>query len=233
MTADRPPTESRTALVTGANRGLGLAVAARLLALGHRVAVAARDEAAAQRAAGALGPGAFGVPMDVTDERSIARARDQAGPVDVLVNNAGVLLAEDTWPDQVSSTVIRCTFEVNALGAWLVSQAFLPGMQARGWGRVVMVSSGTARFSGGLHTAAAAYSMSKAALNAVTVLLATAAEGSGVLVNAVNPGRVKTRMMPEATCSPQEAAVDVAWLATLPDGGPTGRLFRSRSEAAW
>lgn len=233
MTADGPPAVARTALVTGANRGLGLAIAGRLLALGHHVVVAARDEAAAQRAADALGPGAVGLSMDVTDEHSIARSRDRAGPVDILVNNAGVLLAEDTVPDQVSSAVIGATFKVNALGPWMVSQAFLPVMQARGWGRIVMVSSGTARFSGGLHPQAAAYSMSKTALNAITVLLATATEGSGVLVNAVNPGRVRTRMMPEATCPPEEAAVDVAWVATLPDGGPTGRLFRGRRETAW
>lgn len=223
----------RTALVTGANRGLGRAVAAALHAAGLRVVLAARDGEQASRAAGQLGDGATAVQLDVTDAASVRRARTAAGVVDVLVNNAGVLLDAGSDPLSVPMEVVERAFAVNVLGSWRVSQEFMPAMLANGWGRVVMVSSGTASFANGVFGGAPGYSVSKVALNAMTVMLAEQTRGSGVLVNAVNPGRVRTRMMPVAPRCVEEAAADVVRAAMLSDEGPTGAFLRGDGEMSW
>jgi NAD(P)-dependent dehydrogenase (short-subunit alcohol dehydrogenase family) len=225
--------ERRTALVTGASRGLGTAICARLHELGLEVVVSARAEWDARRVAAALGEGARGVALDVAEQDSVVRARDRVGDVDVLVNNAGVLLDQGTCPSTVPLELIERQFAVNTLGAWRVSQAFLPAMVAQGWGRIVMVSSGTGAFSNGLFTGASGYSVSKVALNALTVLLAQETQGTGVLVNAVNPGLVRTRMSPHAEQAPEDVAIDIAWAATLPDDGPTGTFLRRRRAIDW
>jgi NAD(P)-dependent dehydrogenase (short-subunit alcohol dehydrogenase family) len=220
-------------LVTGANRGIGGAVAAALHAAGLRVVLAARDGEQAFRAASQLGDGATAVQLDVTDAVSVRRARTAAGPVDVLVNNAGVLLDAGCDPLSVPMEVVERAFAVNVLGSWRVSQEFMPAMLENGWGRVVMVSSGAASFANGVFGGAPGYSVSKVALNAMTVMLAEQTRGSGVLVNAVNPGRVRTRMMPVAPRSVEEAAVDVVSAAMLSDDGPTGAFLRGDGEMSW
>jgi NAD(P)-dependent dehydrogenase (short-subunit alcohol dehydrogenase family) len=226
-------TERRIALVTGANRGLGRAVSARLHALGHHVVVTARSEQDARLTAAALGRSARWVRLDVTDGDSVRRAREHVGVVDILVNNAGVLLDWGQRPSSVPLQLVEQHLAVNALGAWRVCQAFLPGMIQRHWGRIVMVSSGTGAFGNGLFAGAPAYSVSKTMLNAITVLLAEETRGYGVLVNAVNPGLVRTRMRPDAGRLPEDAAVDVVWAATLPDDGPTGTFLRGRRPIEW
>ncbi|MFM9368697.1 SDR family NAD(P)-dependent oxidoreductase [Streptomyces sp. Da 82-17] len=231
MTTSAP--RPRTALVTGANRGLGRATAALLHKAGFHVVLAGRDGDAVAVAARTLGEGAGSVALDVTDDTSVARAAARVGPVDVLVNNAGTLLDDGAPPTRVPLSVVRDTLAVNVLGSWRVAQAFLPGMVERGWGRVVMVSSGTGSFANGLFPKTPAYSASKAGLNAATVLLAKETEGTGVLVNAVNPGLTRTRMMPHATTPPEEAAADVVHVATLPDTAPTGAFFRSGQVIDW
>lgn len=224
---------ARTALVTGANRGLGKAVAAALHAAGLRVVLGARDGEQAVAAAAELGHGATAVQLDVTDAASVREARAAAGAVDVLVNNAGVLPDAGTDPLSVPLDAVERAFAVNVLGSWRVSQAFVPAMLANGWGRVVMVSSGTASFATGVFGGAPGYSASKVALNAITVMLAEQTRGCGVLVNAVNPGRVRTDMMPAAQRRAQDAAVDVLRAALLPDGGPTGAFLRGEGELGW
>ncbi|MEU6223668.1 SDR family NAD(P)-dependent oxidoreductase [Streptomyces sp. NPDC047042] len=226
-----PPT--RTALVTGANRGLGLAVAAELHARGHRVVLAARDERTAVEAAGRLGAEVVPLALDVTDQASVDRAVKHAGPVDVLVNNAGVQLDWGVAPSAVELDQVRYTLEVNLLGAWRMAQAFLPGMVERGWGRVVNVSSGAASFAYGPAAQCPAYSASKTALNALTVMLAKETEGSGVLVNSINPGMVRTRMRPDAEQTPQEAARHIADAALLPQDGPSGVFLRKDGTIPW
>jgi NAD(P)-dependent dehydrogenase (short-subunit alcohol dehydrogenase family) len=221
----------RTALVTGANRGLGLAVSTLLHARGFRVVLGGRDEEAVTAAASELG--AEAVVLDVSDDASVKRAAERVGRVDVLVNNAGTFLDRGDPPSAVPLSLVEATLAVNVLGAWRVSQAFVPGMVEQGWGRVVMVSSGTGSFANGLFPQAPAYSASKAALNAVTVLLAKETDGTGVLVNAVNPGLVRTRMRPDAERSPEDAAADIAYAATLPDGAPNGVFFRSGAVVGW
>jgi NAD(P)-dependent dehydrogenase (short-subunit alcohol dehydrogenase family) len=219
-----------TVLVTGANRGLGLATATLLHARGWRVVLAARNGDDAEAAAARLGDGARGVALDVTEP---AGAAERIGEVDALVSNAGVLLDGGTDPLSVPLDAVRDTFEVNVFGAWQVCQAFLPGMVCRGWGRVVLVSSGTGSFSTGLFAGAPGYALSKTAVNGLTVLLAERTRGTGVLVNAVNPGRARTRMMPGAERSPEEAAAGIVHAVTLPDGGPTGVFFRAGRQIGW
>jgi NAD(P)-dependent dehydrogenase (short-subunit alcohol dehydrogenase family) len=228
-----PMGEPRCALVTGANRGLGHAVAELLHTLGWRVVVAARHGAQAASVASELGSRARAVVLDTTDQDSVKRAREEIGPVDVLVNNAGVLLDPGSDPLSVPLELVERTLLVNLLGSWRVSQEFMPAMVEHGWGRVVMVSSGTATFHNGLFGGAPGYSVSKAALNGLTTMLAAQTKGTGVLVNAVNPGMTRTRMMPRAQREPEDAAVDIVYAATLPDDGPTGAFLRGREQIEW
>ncbi|WP_173142196.1 SDR family NAD(P)-dependent oxidoreductase [Kibdelosporangium persicum] len=225
--------EQRVAVITGANRGLGRAVAAELHRRNLSVVVTARNAADAARAAAELGPDVRSQPLDITDPGSVTRAVGTLGAVDVLVCNAGVLLDSGTDPLSVPLELVERTLLVNLVGSWRVAQAFVPDMVRRGWGRVVFVSSATGAFSVGLWTSAPGYSVSKTAVNGLTTMLATQTKGSGVLVNAVNPGQVRTRMVPDARRSPDEAAVDVADAATLPDDGPTGTFLRGDRFLDW
>lgn len=226
-------TGQRIALITGANRGLGRAVAAELHRRGLGVVVTARNDGEAAAAARELGPDVRWCALDVTDADSVKRAKEKAGRVDVLVSNAGVLLDGGTAPLSVPVDLVERTFAVNLFGSWRVAQAFVPDMVRRGWGRVLFVSSATGAFSVGLFTGAPGYSVSKTALNGLTTMLAEQTEGTGVLVNAVNPGMTRTRMMPKAQCSPEEVAVDIAAAATLSDDGPTGAFLRRGGRLEW
>ena len=221
--------QSKTALVTGANRGIGLAIAAGLAAGGHRVLLGSRDKAAGEKAAGKIGGGAAAIEIDVADEDSIASAVREAGEVDVLVNNAGILgkggVLDDTRDfDDSMAVMVR--------GPYLLIQQLAPGMERRGHGRIVNISSGWGAFSEGL-AGPAAYGVAKAALNALTVAAARQLPPS-VKVNAMCPGWVRTRMGGKvATRSPEEGAATAIWLATLGDDGPTGGFFRDREPIGW
>jgi NAD(P)-dependent dehydrogenase (short-subunit alcohol dehydrogenase family) len=231
---------AHVALVTGANRGLGLEIARQLLAQGLRVVVTGRDEAATYRALEALdaaGKNALAVRLDVTDPTTIAAARrtaeERLGPVDVVVNNAAVLLHENDDLLSIPRDAFRATFETNVLGAIEVCRVFVPPMAERGYGRVVNVSSGAGQLAR-LSTYAPAYSISKTALNAFTRVLATTYQGQGVLVNAVDPGWVRTDMGGKsAPRSVEQGAETAVWLATLPESGPTGGFFRDRRAIPW
>jgi NAD(P)-dependent dehydrogenase (short-subunit alcohol dehydrogenase family) len=223
----------RVALVTGANRGIGRAVVDELTRRGTDVIVTARGADAAKATAARVGGGTRWLELDVTEPASVRQAADSAGPVDMLVCNAGVLLDAGMDPLSVPLDLVERTLRVNLLGTWLVAQAFMPPMMARGWGRVVFVSSGTsAEFGGTPYLGTPGYSISKSALNTLTVMLAMQAAGSGVLVNAVNPGRVRTRMMPDAPGDPANAAAFIADAVGLPDDGPTGHFLSGRSSAS-
>jgi NAD(P)-dependent dehydrogenase (short-subunit alcohol dehydrogenase family) len=231
----------RVALVTGANRGLGLETARQLLARGVTVVMAGRDLASMERARRGLGEDARGravsLHMDVTDPDSITAAQqtahDRVGAVDVLVNNAAVLLFENEGVLSIPPSGYRDTFDANVFGVIEVCRRFVPEMARRRYGRVVNVSSGAGQLAT-MSTYAPAYSMSKAALNAFTRMLAATYRDAGVLVNAVDPGWVRTDMGgSSAPRSPQEGADTIVWLATLPDEGPTGGFFRDRREVEW
>jgi NAD(P)-dependent dehydrogenase (short-subunit alcohol dehydrogenase family) len=234
------PPKTRVALVTGANRGMGLETCRQLLTRGLRVVLAGRDEEAAERARRALGDAArnaMSVRLDVTDHTSIEAAYrtvvDRLGGVDVLVNNAAVLLFENSDVLSIPSDAFRQTFETNLFGAIDVCRTVVPSMAEQGYGRVVNVSSGAGQFAS-MSTYAPAYSMSKAALNAFTRILAAAYRDRGVLANAVDPGWVRTDMGgPSAPRSVEKGVETTVWLATLPDDGPTGGFFRDRRRIAW
>jgi len=205
-----------------------------------RVVLTERDGAAGASAAAALRKDGFDVVdavLDVTSLDSVrACARDvvgRVGKVDVLVNNAAVLIAENSELLETPADVFRRTFETNVHGVLMVCQAFVPSMVRRGYGRVVNVSSAAGQLSS-MGTYAPAYSVSKAALNALTIQLAGATKGTGVLVNCVNPGWVRTRMGGSGAPRAVEQGADtIVWAATLPANGGTGRFFGDRREIEW
>lgn len=230
----------RLALVTGGNRGIGREVVRQLAGLGFTVLLGSRDLEKGEREARALageGLKVFARRLDVTDAGSIEAVRAgveaEPGRLDVLVNNAAVLY--DSWQRAADADLrtVREAFETNTLGPWRMCQAFGPLLARGGRGRVVNVSSESgslASMSGGTP----AYGVSKAALNALTRMLADEFAASGVLVNSVCPGWVATEMGgPGAPRSVEEGAAGIVWAATLPDGGPTGGFFRDGQPLPW
>lgn len=238
----------KVAFVTGAGRGIGLEVCRQLAELGMTVVLTARDPEKAKAAAEQLvGEGLDVIPktLDVSDDESVrgvaAELEQQFGTLDVLVNNAA---AYADWSEMASSADLELAqgvFETNLFGAWRVCQVFLPLIGRSSHGRIVNVSSGAGshgepRF--GLTTnrgSTASYSISKAALNALTAKLAAELEGTCVLVNAVDPGLTATAPgMEEIGARPvAEGATSVVWGAILPDSGPTGGFFRDGEPLPW
>jgi NAD(P)-dependent dehydrogenase (short-subunit alcohol dehydrogenase family) len=222
----------RTALVTGGNRGIGEEVCRQLIGLGLSIVLAARDESGGQKAAKVLG--ARFEAMDVGSEASVqacaARLKKLKINVDVLVNNAGIYPSGGVL--DASTKDLREAMEINYWGALWTCRAFVPGMIARGYGRVVNVTSGYGLFSEGLE-GPAPYSLSKAAMDALTFKLSKELRGD-VKVNAVCPGWVRTRMGGAgAARSVEKGAETIIWLARLPASGPSGKVFRDKKELGW
>ena len=229
------------ALVTGANRGIGLEVARQLAGRGHQVAICARNAADAEAAALGIGAGTAGFVLDITDpvsvDAAVAAVVADFGRLDVVVNNAGGHYDDGATISRVTDEDLRDALEINTFGALRVTRAAIPHLRASGHGRVVNVSSRSGTFSATWGDAPA-YAVSKAALNMVTLLLAKELageqDGDGILVNACCPGWVRTRMGgDDAERSVEEGADTPVWLATLPDDGPTGGLFGERQPIAW
>lgn len=215
------------ALVTGANRGIGLAIAKGLVEQGHYVYLGSRDIGDGDVAAKQIG--ATAVRLDVSDQDSIIHAIDTVGAVDILVNNAGVLgsggVLED--PEEFARSMA-----VMVEGPFLLMHHLTPGMIGRRFGRIVNVSSGWGAFSDGVE-GPGAYGVAKAALNALTVSAARTLPDT-VKINAMCPGWVRTRMGGAgATRSPEQGADTAIWLATLDQNGPTGGFFRDRKRIEW
>ncbi|MFF0016797.1 SDR family oxidoreductase [Streptomyces sp. NPDC005374] len=225
----------RTALVTGANKGIGKHIARLLVAEGLTVYVGARDPGRGQRAVEEIGAGARLLVLDVEDPDGIVKAAARVDRLDVLVNNAGIspslALPGDTGVEE-----FRRTYETNVFGVVAVTNAFLPALRRSPHPRIVNVSSGTASLtwsttanpqftpgSGG----AAAYRSSKAAVNALTLLYAQSLAEEGFKVNALAPGLRATDLNSRAAAGgdPAEAARGALRLALLPDDGPTGGFF--------
>jgi NAD(P)-dependent dehydrogenase (short-subunit alcohol dehydrogenase family) len=227
------------ALVSGANRGIGRETARQLARLGHYVLIGSRDCSAGEREADQIeaeGGRVSVVKLDVSSEESVAHAaRDlgaDPGRLDVLVNNAGVYGSPAGAAD-TDLQEARQVLEVNAFGAWRLTQAMLPLLRAGGHGRIVNVSSGGGQLED-MQGGRAAYRVSKTGLNALTRILAAEEGGAGILVNSMCPGWVRTDMGGEsAPRSVEEGADTAVWLATLPDDGPSGGFFRDRKPIPW
>jgi NAD(P)-dependent dehydrogenase (short-subunit alcohol dehydrogenase family) len=227
----------RTVLVTGANRGIGLAIARELAELGHSVLLGSRDLGAGEDAASSLrrlGLDIVPIQVDLTRAATIDAAIDDIGrsgrSVDVLVNNAGVLHEKAVL--ELTDTEIADSIAVHLTGPLRLVRTLAPTMVTRGYGRIVNVSSDWGSFAEGLG-GPGLYGVTKAALNALTVRLAKELP-SAVKVNAMCPGWVRTRMGGRgATRTPAEAADTAVWLATLPEDGPTGGFFRDRKPIEW
>jgi NAD(P)-dependent dehydrogenase (short-subunit alcohol dehydrogenase family) len=225
----------RTALITGANRGIGLAIFAGLNKVGGiKVLVGSRRLTEGENAVEALGENATPVQLDLSESENLGRQVnsiiDKHGPVDILVNNAGVLESGNLL--EIERDKLNYSLQVNFLAPLELIRQLVPGMNARGYGRIVNVSSSWGSFAEGL-SGPAAYSISKAALNASTLSLAKDLR-KNVKVNSMCPGWVRTRMGGEgAPLTPEQGADTAIWLATLPEDGPSGGFYRDRKLIAW
>ncbi len=231
----------RVAVVTGANRGIGFEISRQLALQGLQVLLTSRDEARGHIAAETLAAQGLAVTsrqLDVTDVASVAAfgqylERGHAR-VDVLVNNAGILVERHaTTLSDLDTEVLRATLETNTIGVLRVTRAVLPLMRRAGYGRIVNLSSGLGQLSD-MQSGTPAYRISKTALNAVTRILAAELNGVDIKVNAVCPGWVRTDMGgPNAERSVERGADTAVWLATLPSEGPSGGFFRDREPIPW
>jgi NAD(P)-dependent dehydrogenase (short-subunit alcohol dehydrogenase family) len=243
----------RIAFVTGANRGIGLATARRLARECGHVIVAARNAEAGQRAGDRLSREGFSVSsltMDVTDAASVRAAAadvsERFGHLDVLVNNAGIL-PEATHADRTEAldlAMFEQTYATNVLGPVAVIEAFLPLIRKSSAGRIVNVSSAMGSLAHQTDPGSPWYSMivpayqsSKAALNAITIVLAKALADTPIKVTSVCPGFVRTDLTPanreQAPTTPEEAAEVIARAAALPSDGETGTFVDVNGTVRW
>ena len=230
---------ARVALVTGGNRGIGFETCRQLARFGYTVILGARDPSKGRAAADLLvaeGGAVTPQQIDVADGDSVARGVRavvaEHGGLDVLVNNAAILY--DTWQHGVDADLatVHQALGTNLFGAWRLCEASIPVMRRGGYGRIVNVSSEGGSLAG-MGGGTPAYSISKAALNALTRVLGAELRGSGILVNAVCPGWVATDMGGGGGRPVAEGAVGIIWAATLPDDGPTAGFFRDGRPLPW
>src|SRR5215469_1989799 len=229
----------KTALITGANKGIGQEVARELAAKGFHVFVGARNAKAGRKAAEETakkdGKTTF-LEIDVADNDSVAKAAREFSSIedhlDVLVNNAGIIVDGDNAILEISDELIRKTLETNTLGVLRVTRAFVPLLRKSKLPRVINVSSGGGQLTGGADGWAPAYCISKTALNGVTVQLAEALPKFAV--NSVCPGWVRTEMGGEnASRSVEEGADTIVWLASEAPQDLTAKFLRDRKEIPW
>lgn len=229
--------KGKTVLVTGGNRGIGFEVCRLLATEGARVLLAARDLEKGMLAVSELQKEftevAF-VQLDVSDLASLQPlAEGLKEHVDILINNAASYDRSRglfTLPDEQLIEIMH----TNLLGPMLLTKYLAQRMIARRWGRIVNVSSGMGAISRGLGGDSIGYRVSKLALNGFTLCLADTLRGTGVLINSVDPGWVRTEMGgPSAHKSPQEGARAVVWAVLIPDNGPTGGFFREGRRFEW
>lgn len=233
----------KVALITGANKGLGLEISRQLGRKGISVIIGSRDAVKGQAAAELLlgeGLKASAVKLDVCNDADIAALpgliQASHGRLDILINNAGVSVERNT---ETNRDVFREIFDANVYGAWFVSQALLPLLTEAPAGRIVNQSSILGSMTLALktdlrHAGVPVYSASKAALNMLTVQLANQLSETRVKVNAVHPGWVKTDMGgPNAPMGIVEGASTAVRLALIDDDGPTGGYFHLDQTLPW
>ena len=234
--------DKKVALVTGANRGVGLEICRQLAAQGWKVVQTARSEekgrAAFERLRADLGEAADLTfqRLDVSDPGDVERIRDfvetEIGRLDVLINNAASSPEHGKTATEVDMPTVRAVMDANLFGPWMLALAFVPLMKKAGGGQIINVSSGKGSFTK-LGADYPSYRVSKTALNAFTVVLAADLKDANIRVNAVTPGWVRTQLGGiNAPRSVEEGAAGTVWLANLEDG-PTGKFFRDQEEFPW
>jgi NAD(P)-dependent dehydrogenase (short-subunit alcohol dehydrogenase family) len=227
----------RIALVSGGNRGIGLEVCRQLAERGYTVVMGSRDEEKGRVAAERLEGDVIPHQLDVSDAGSVDRMaaflEEEVGRLDILVNNAAISNDEGQRGVDADLDRVRESLEANLFGAWRLCEIAIPLMRRNGYGRIVNVSTGLAALED-MGGGSPGYRVSKTALNALTRILASELRGSGILVNAVNPGWVQTDMGGSGATRPvEEGAEALVWAATLPNNGPTGGYFRDRHPVPW
>jgi NAD(P)-dependent dehydrogenase (short-subunit alcohol dehydrogenase family) len=231
---------NKIALVTGANRGIGFEICKQLVEEEIFVILTARDEDKGKKAVQSLdksGKKVIFYQLDVIDFESISGVADfvesKYDRLDILINNAGILIDENVRAMNVSMTIVQQTLDTNFIGPFKLIQSFLPLMKKNNFGRIVNISS----VMGSLNNMAggyAGYRISKTALNATTKILASELSGTNILINSMCPGWVRTVMGgSNAARSVEEGADTALWLSKLPDGGPSGKFFQDRKEIPW
>jgi len=230
--------QERVAIVTGANRGIGLEVTRQLADLGYTVVLGSRDLGKGEAAAKKLkvGDRVMARRLDVTEQSTIDRLRDEIattfGSVHVLVNNAAIHY--DTWENAADADLrtVQEALDTNLFGAWRTCQAFIPLLRKSKHGRIVNVSSEAGSLAS-MGAGAPAYAVSKVALNALTRMLAAELRRDRILINSVCPGWVATDMGGPGGRPVREGAASIVWAVELPDGGPTGGFFRDGHPVPW
>ena len=227
----------RVALVSGGNRGIGLEVCRQLAQRGIMVVMGSRDAEQGREAAAGLPEGVVVHQLDVADPESVDRlarsVEEEFGQLDILVNNAAISNDEGQSGADADLDRVKGSLEANLFGAWRLCEVAIPMMRRNGYGRIVNVSTGLASLED-MGGGSPGYRVSKTALNVLTRILASELRGSGILVNAVNPGWVQTDMGGFRAPRPvEEGAEGAVWAATLPNNGPTGGFFRDREPVAW
>jgi len=248
--------ERKVALVTGANRGLGFEISRQLGQKGMTVLMGARDSEKGEQAAKMLRGEEFdtrAIALDVVDSASITSAvaaiRSEFGKLDVLVNNAAVLLDIGVQPSDVKEDVLRSTLEVNFFGPYRLTQQLVPLLKKSSRGRIVNLATQVAALnqladpeSPLKDDICPAYQASKTAVNVMTLVFAKELRESGIKVNSVCPGWVMTDMghedLPDygdavRPMSAREAVEKLIWLMELPEDGPTGGFFSEGEPVPW
>ncbi|RKF22230.1 SDR family NAD(P)-dependent oxidoreductase [Alginatibacterium sediminis] len=221
-------------LVTGGNRGIGLAIATALAEQEYEVLLGCRDILEGVQAAANIRGSVFPVHLDLSNPVNLSLQVEKLlsihPRIDGLVNNAGVL--DKTQTSELNAAQMVSSMQVNCFAAHELMRQLVPLMNQRAYGRVVNVSSGWGSFNEGLQ-GPTAYSVSKAALNALTLSWSKSSE-KGVLINSMCPGWVKTRMGgDDAELAPEEAAKTALWLINAEEDGPNGGFFRNQKAIDW
>ena len=228
-------TQHKQALVTGGNRGIGLAIVQGLLTKGYDIILTSRSLDSAQQAAKKLNGNITPLALDVSDDSSIEQAvqtlkAQGINQLDVLINNAGVYPDSSVNLLTVSRELLDTAMQTNTFGVVRMVQAFLPFLEAADNAKIINVSSGMGALDG-LTTTAPSYCLSKLALNGVTIMMAQSLAAKGIVVNSMGPGWVKTDMGgSSAPRSPEQGADTAIWLATEAPGTETGKFWRDRNE---